>query len=313
LRIIELLGKHQAVSASTLTLVTTHSTLCQPVLISYPQMLALAVSVPRVVADHDALAIGLAVFAAGAALLSAHCVIDAVRRRTWLPVLVIAGGVISLPIEPFWDVNVLFTFASNSHPIALTAFGRRIPLFVAFAYPAFIGWGSYIAYRLIKAGKSARALLVLPAAFFLADATIEIVGTRLHLWLYYGQQPFTVAKWPMLYGALNGTITLLGGALIAVLEPRLTGFRRPLIVLAVPSAYVGIYAIAGWPMWAALNARVSRPVEWLAGAASLGICVLVAQLTAETCGRNATAREGRNLAVQRVSDPAGAPARAVQA
>ena len=237
--------------------------------------------VPLVAANNTALAAALAAFAVGAVAMSAHCVLEAVRRRSWLPVLAIIGGVIALPIEPFWDVNVAFTFATNSHPIALTAFGRHIPLFVAFAYPAFIGWGSYLGYRLIKAGHPTRTLLALPAAFFLADAVIEMVGTKLNLWLYYGQQPFTVARWPVLFGLLNGTITLLGGALLAALEPRLTGHKRPLLALAIPTAYAGIYAVAGWPMWVALNARVSRVVDWLAGAASIGICVLVAQLTAE--------------------------------
>jgi hypothetical protein len=226
----------------------------------------------------------LVVLVLGATLLAAHCVLHALRGRSVLPVLALAGGVIALPIEAFWDVNVQFRFATNSHPVALTEFGRHIPLYLAFIYPAFIGWGSFLGYRLIRKGTTVRGLLVLPACFFLADAVIEIAGIKLDLWGYYGHQPFTIARWPILFGALNGTIPLLGGGLLAVLERRLVGWRRPLLALAVPSAYVGIYAIAGWPMWAALNANVSPPVEWLAGSVSIAISVVATQLVAGEMG-----------------------------
>jgi hypothetical protein len=244
---------------------------------------------PRIVAPQATLDATLVVLVVVAAALTAHCVLHAVRVRSVVPVLAIVGGVIALPIEPFWDVNALFTFATNSHPIALTAFGRHIPLYLAFIYPAFIGWGSFLGYHLIRKGTSVRGLLLLlPVGFFLADGLIEIAGIRLDLWRYYGHQPLTIAGWPVLFGALNGTITLLGGALLTVLERQLVGWRRPLLALAVPSAYVGTYAIVGWPMWAALNANVPRIVDWLAGAAGLTICGLVTQLVAEATG---TARD----------------------
>ena len=197
-----------------------------------------------------------------------------------VPLLALLGGVVALPIEPFWDVNVDFTFAANSHPIALTAFGRHIPLYLAFIYPAFIGWGSMLGHRLISRGTDVRRLLALPLIFMVADAAIEIAGIRLHLWAYYGHQPLTIASWPLLFGALNGAITLIGGALLASLDGRLRGWRRPLLALVVPSAYVGTYAVAGWPMWVALNADVPRAVAWLAGGAAIGITVLAVGLVA---------------------------------
>jgi hypothetical protein len=243
------------------------------------------VTPPRIVAPDGTLTATLVVLVLGAALLAAHCAVDAVRGRTLVPVLAIAGGVLALPIEPFWDVNVLFTFASNTHPVALTAFGRDIPLYLAFIYPAFIGWGSFLGYRMIARGTTARGLLLLPACFLVADAAIEITGIRLRLWAYYGHQPLTIAGWPILFGALNGAIALLGGAVLAVLDRLLSGWRRGvLLTLAVPTAYVGIYAVAGWPMWAALNAHVPRVIDWFAGVAAIVICALATQLVAEAAG-----------------------------
>jgi hypothetical protein len=222
-----------------------------------------------------------------AACLAVHCLLGSARSRSALPLLALAGGVIALPIEPFWDVNVLFTFASNSWPIAFTAFGRSIPLYLAFIYPAFIGWGSYVGYLLIRRGTRTRTLLVLPAAFFLADAIIEILGGHLNLWTYYGEQTFTVAQWPVIFGLMNGTITLFGGALLYVLDRRLSGLSRIALAFAVPSAYVGIYAIAGWPTWAALNADVPPLINWLACALSITICASAAYLVADGVSRYA--------------------------
>jgi hypothetical protein len=245
---------------------------------------ASSVGPPPIIAANATLDATLVVLGVAALVLAAHCALHAVRHRSLLPVLAIVGGVIALPIEPFWDVNVLFTFATNSHPVALTEFGRHIPTYLAFIYPAFIGWGSFLGYHLIRKGTTVRGLLALPICFFVADALIEIAGIRLRLWGYYGHQPLRIAQWPILFGALNGTIPLVGGALLAVLEGRLVGSRRPLLALAVPSAYIGTYAIAGWPMWAALNASVSPAVAWLAGAAAIAICVLAAQLVAQAMG-----------------------------
>lgn len=264
-------------------------------------------TIPHVVAHQATLTVALVVFSVAAVALGAHCLRDGVSKRTWIPLLALLGGVIALPTEPFWDVNVHFTFAANSHPIALTAFDRRIPLYVALAYTAFIGWGSYVGYLMIRARRSTRELLMLPAAFFLADAAIEITGTQLHLWVYYSHQPFTVARWPLLFGALNGTITLAGGALLAALDSRLVGWRRPLLVLAVPTAYAGVYAVAGWPMWVAFGGHVSVLVDWLAGAASLVICVALARIVAEAAGEAPVGRPAAEARAATVADAVPTP------
>jgi hypothetical protein len=206
---------------------------------------------------------------------------EARRRCTAIPLLALAGGVVALPIEPFWDVNVQFAFAANSHPIAFTAFERAIPLYLAFMYPAFIGWGSYLGYRMIKQGATRGQLLLLPAAFCAADAVIEIAGIKADLWSYYGAHAWNPADWPIYFGVLNGAIALTGGWLLARAESRVP---RPALALAVPTAYVGIYAVAGWPTWAALNANVPAVVVWAAGAATIAIAAGICRVLATEAG-----------------------------
>lgn len=178
--------------------------------------------------------------------------------------------------------HVLFTFAANSDPIAFTAFGRDIPVYLALIYPAFIGWGSYVAYRLANDGASAAKVFWVCALFFPLDALIEVIGQEANLWAYYGRQSWNPMGWPMYFGVLNASITLIGGALLLFVDKHLRSGERVFCqVLCVPTAYVGIYAVAGWPTWAALNSGTSTAMVWICGALTMLIAVVVARVLAE--------------------------------
>ena len=222
---------------------------------------------------------------AGAALCALlWSVVAGLRGGTVLPLLALVGGLVALTLAPFWEINVQFVFASNAEPTAFTAFGRAIPLYLVFAFPAFFGWGSYLAYRLIKEDATRGQLLALPALFFLADAVIEIAGVQTGLWTYYGFHSWNPLGWPIYIGVLNATIPLLGGWLLVLLDRRTRGPGKVATVLAAPTAYAGVYAAAGWPTWLALDATAAPVIVWLAGAVtiliSIGVCWLVADASA---------------------------------
>jgi hypothetical protein len=226
----------------------------------------------------------LAILVVAALVLGVYCVALAIRDHDAVPLLALLGGVVALPIEPLWDPVVHFVFPFNTHPIAFTAFDRPIPLYLAFIYPAFIGWGSYVGYRLIQRRATVAQLLRVPLVFFIGDVFIEIAGIKAGVWHYYGGHAWTVAGWPIYFGVLNGTIPLLGGWLLSVLSPRLPGLSKPALLFAVPTAYAGIYAAAGWPTWAALNSNVPAGVTWVAGATTMLLCALVCRLIATEVG-----------------------------
>jgi hypothetical protein len=243
---------------------------------------------PTLFASETSLRIALIVMISGAVALAVHCFIGAIRMRSLIPIYAIVGGVVALPIEPFWDVNVLFTFATNSHPIAFHAFGRAIPLYLAFIYPLFIGWGSFFTYSIISRGSTVRQIAWIPVGFAVFDFAIEIAGCKADLWTYYGGYTFTILGWPLAFGFLNGMIPLLGGAAFAAVSSAPLGKVKWFAYLfVVPSAYVGIYAVAGWPVWWTLNAGLPRFVDWVAGAALFIICFVVARLVLWTLDNRA--------------------------
>lgn len=234
---------------------------------------------PTLFASETALRIALVAMVAGAAALAVHCFVGAIRMRSFIPIYAMVGGVVALPIEPFWDVNVLFTFATNSHPVAFEAFGRAIPAYLAFIYPLFIGWGSFLTYSIISRGSTARQLVWIPVGFAAFDFAIEILGSKANLWAYYGGYTFTIFGWPLAFGILNGMIPLLGGAAFtAVYSAPLGKVKWFAYLFVVPSAYVGIYAVASWPVWWTLNAELPRFVDWVAGAVLILTCFVVARL-----------------------------------
>ncbi len=228
---------------------------------------------PPVSAPHTATLVFLIVLAALAGVVGILVVGQSARERTLVPVLLMLGGVAALPIEPMWDGLCHFVFPFNTEPRLFTALGRPIPLYLAFVYPFFIGWGSDLAYRLIRGGASARAMLQFAGAFAVLDALIEIAGTQSHVWVYYGHQSFSLLGWPLYFGVLNGSIPVLGGAIAAAVVPRTSGWTRALALpTLVPTAYVAIYAVAGWPTWVALGSHVPRAVVWLAGGLTIVYC-----------------------------------------
>ncbi|WP_445189308.1 hypothetical protein ACTXG6_19980 [Pseudonocardia sp. Cha107L01] len=87
-----------------------------------------AVSVLHVEASDPVLPGTLLALVVAAVLIAMDCAVIAVRHRTPARPLALLGGVVALSIEPFWNCDVLFTFAANSAPIAFTSFGRSISL-----------------------------------------------------------------------------------------------------------------------------------------------------------------------------------------
>lgn len=219
--------------------------------------------------------------AAGAALCALiWSVLAGLRGRSALPPLALLGGLIAVLMAPFWNINLQFVLATNTEPVVFSAFGRPIPLYLAFAYSAFLGWGSYLGYRLIKEGATRGQLLALAAAFFVADGVIEMAGAQVGLWIYYGYPVWSPFGWPIYVGVMNAAVPLLGGWLLVVLDRRLRGLVKGVAVLAIPAAYGGVYVAAGWPTWVASNAAVGPVTLWLAGGATIlisaGVCWLVA-------------------------------------
>lgn len=223
------------------------------------------------------------------------------RERDPLPALALIGGAVASLEESWIDAMIKLWYPHDAPLVAFTAFGTPQPLYLHLIYPGFVGLGSYVAYRTIRADATGRRVWRVFGAICLLDLAFELPATATRVFVYYGHQPFQLFDhgWPLWVAPINAAGPALGGYLIYVLAPRLRGRERALLALMPPLAYAGVYGATGWPEFTMLNSDVPGGIRWLAAIASIGLCcalvALIASLRrAESAGvRGVGSRGGR--------------------
>lgn len=191
------------------------------------------------------------------------------------PLVVLAGGGLMLFFEPVVDRNGLCWFPTHGAWIAYTAYGIAQPVFLVLAYLWFFGGQTMVIWRLIDRGMAAGRLWKAWAIVMLVDIALEHPGLYMHLFLYYGHQPFAFTKFPLWWGFVNGTTPIVAAVAIHKLLPHLKGVAQAAI-LAVPIlADAVVNAGGGFPVWDTINTRLPAAVVWTAGAATFGLCAML--------------------------------------
>jgi hypothetical protein len=216
------------------------------------------------------------------------------RERDAVPLLLILGGAAAMLCEPIVDVMGLCYFPRAGQWRLFEAFGRPIPWFIL-VYVWYVGGQSLIALRRLERGATARDVWRLFGIFAALDVIVETPGLYMHLYTYYGKQPFNPFRLPLWWPVVNGAMPIVCATLIYLLRPRLHGWAILAVVPLVPMADALTNAAAGWPIWVTLNTRLGYAwtypaglitcllavmVVWIAGLAASG--GLTAPLRAET-------------------------------
>jgi hypothetical protein len=192
------------------------------------------------------------------------CVIYVARQRDVLPLVMLAGGVISMGLEPAVDTLGKVWYAKDNPWVVYVGMGVPQPAFLLMGYSLFWGGAVYIASRLVRNGLSVYKVF---AAVFVMDLVVEYLGVAvLNVGLYYDFSPFKLLGFPLWWAFVNAAAAVTGVWLVLTLEARLTGWRR-LGFLAVPAtAFGATHAICAWPVWLVLHSDVPH---WLGYPAAL--------------------------------------------
>jgi hypothetical protein len=192
-----------------------------------------------------------------------------------LALLLLAGGLISTINEAPIDALGLCWYR---RPGMLEAYSTiaPVPLWVVLAYGAFFGGAAHLLYVFAKRGLTQRQLWACFGAFVVAEILSEVPDTALHLYSYYGHQPFKIGGMPLYWVALNGPGLFITAAVLLRLPKRFTGWRV-LTALALPSMTYAIGGFAsGWPVFSVLHMRhASGLLVQLAGVATIGLGLLL--------------------------------------
>ena len=201
--------------------------------------------------------------------------VEAVRRRSLLPLLLLAGGAVCYLCEPIVDVLGLCWHPRPNQWVALHTFGP-VPLWGLGIYIIFFGAMPYGLLRLAERGIPARAFWIGVAAFFVVDLLCELPLIRLGLYTYYGNPPFLFCGLPLYWLFINTPGPLITVALLLRARPYFAGWRLGLLPLLPMTTDVIGSTGAGWPIFSALNTPgASEALKWGAGALTIVIGLLV--------------------------------------
>jgi hypothetical protein len=110
-------------------------------------------------------------------------------------------------------------------------------------------------------------------AFWIANVILEMPLLGTHLYVYYGEQPFKVAGFPLFWLTIN----VLGAFSTAVVVARFGEFfrgRRALLLLVVPFASYMASWVIDMPGFWALNSNASNAVKWVGVGVSMILAVI---------------------------------------
>jgi hypothetical protein len=211
------------------------------------------------------------------------------REEARLATLILIGGGLSVLAEPFFDRLGLIWHAEVGQWTLVTMFGHSVPLWMLPVYYWFVGGQTLYVLSRLRRGATARDMWRLYAFFCAMDAVLELpILYAGGVYTYFGHQPFFNAGWfplPGWYILLNGVLPMAAAAavlLLGSLDDRRYTYAIP---IAIPMAIFAVYASFAWPVWAALNAKVSTFVTYLAGTATIALALFVRQVLANVSVR----------------------------
>lgn len=204
------------------------------------------------------------------------------RERGWVLPLVFAGTALSaVMIEPIYDNTLLYWYPDENPLSFFRGYERTIPWYVPLGYAWFFGGSAYLVWRVIENGASAGRIWQL----FLATAAVDWLAVSICEWLelsaFYGNQPFHLFGSPIWFSFCDATGGFVLGAALAKLMPYLTGASRLWLLILPSFTYAATLGSTTAPVSLALNSAWSPLATWLAGAATMAMCMVAIHVIAQ--------------------------------
>jgi hypothetical protein len=187
----------------------------------------------------------------------------AVKSKNYIPLIVMASGLICSLLEPMLDLLGHLHWAENLVP-AFTNFGITVPALIPLCYVAFLGLEAYFCYFVIRNGAHVQHFIMLLGMGIITDAVMETIGINLGVYEYYGVQPFNVLNFPYWWGFINGGSFVTIGAILAFAVPRLKGAQKLWLLLVAPMGMMFAYFGVGWVHILAHNSGMPTALRWVA-------------------------------------------------
>lgn len=176
-----------------------------------------------------------------------------IKKKDSVPLFMWFGGLICSLLEPMICHLGHIWWANNMPGVAFSGFGLNIPYLIPPCYVFFMAMTGYWAYTQFQRGLRVKGVFRVFALIAMTDVILEIPGTAAGAHQYYGDVPFKVLGFPLVWGCFNGLSMLMVGFVLWVVAPHLKGARRPLIMLVPVSTMGATYGMVAWPYFLAIN------------------------------------------------------------
>jgi hypothetical protein len=193
------------------------------------------------------------------------------RNKSPVPLLIIAGGVLANLCEPFVDIvaGCFMPIIGNDRLFELM--GRQMPVWLLPAYVATFGVEAMAIYIIMRSGARRIVMWLCYLLPVVANIVLELylLNSSDHLYVYYGNQPLTLFKFPLWWAFVNVLGFYLVSFVLSLLRQHLTGWKLLLIPLATPLLDTASMGFAGLPTAIAVNSDVPDLIIQLAGLATI--------------------------------------------
>jgi hypothetical protein len=224
-------------------------------------------------------AVGQTIFTIGVAAVWVVAIALAVRywrrHQSIVPLLLLAGGTVCIVFEPIVDVLGMCFFPRHNQWVGIEIIGRPIPLFMYPVYSWFVGGQAILVWHLLRKGLNRRQFWNVWFAIMAVDVLLETPGILMHVYTYYGSQPFNPWGLPLWWPPVNATMPIVAGYLVYRTAPLLQGWKALLILALLPMADGVANAATAWPVWLTLNTRLGMAATYPAAILTFGLGAVV--------------------------------------
>ncbi|MFR9806818.1 hypothetical protein ACL02T_31675 [Pseudonocardia sp. RS010] len=219
------------------------------------------------------------------------------RERIVWPFFVLASGVVTSLMEPFFDLMYGLHFNREGQWNLYTTFGSAQPVWVPICYSAFYGCAAVFVARSLARRPTMRSVWRMYGAIvgmaIVAEMTfVSVLG----VYGYQDSQPFVVLGYPIFLGFTNAMSALVGGIIVYRLVPLLDTFGKRLSLVAIiPQAFAaGLFGTG--ILYLSVRHSVDDPPMWLVSLAALTVVGGIAA-TVRLLGRHLVAEAPHSTGV----------------
>ncbi len=209
-----------------------------------------------------------------------------VVRRDAALVICMTAGFLTCVLEPHLMVFYKFFYPQIGQHVLFMGFGQPVPIFLGFCYSAFFGPAAYF----LESGNflrsfTLRRFLIGMAVLVAAEVVLEIVSVRAGVWLYFGDQPFTVGDFPVHVAVVVGCACVVLGSIARIWFDRVRGARQWWMLVICPISMIGVFNIFAYPVAFALASGGGVNTSRVGSLASMVLSLVLAYLCAQQLSR----------------------------